>query len=373
MDPPTAAPKKFSFSFKKGAAQISPQTGDAKGVQQRVSQSPPTARAGNERGGRPPVLAHAFGFEAPGKGSEKPKGQLLLSISGGQLEVEGASVPLPPRIIPCRNPLPLSKYRFRITGTQDREEGTTQPAEAGPADSTDNAGRGEKGGVESQAPAWGLQVMKRVKKDTRDGSEPASSQSNARNAIIKTEPNRGPLSSDATNGLAGKVKTESPSQGRVTDEEVAAALIAEARGESASSRVVPLLARNAALAEIRQKYRGDLERGHRQPQQAGEPDKQLLQRELELLPDAPLPSSAAYEAMPVEEFGAAMLRGMGLTSIPSASPPPKRKAYSRAGLGSEQEVDRLRERLEQQRRHEEAAKRKQKTFISLRTDVSSKD
>lgn len=368
MDPQAPAPKKFSFALKKPAAEAVPHAKDRRD-QPSASGRFPSAQTTNGRTSSSPATARVLGFETSETGSEKPKAQALLSISDGHLEIEGGVAQAPPRIIPCRNPLPLSNYRVRITSGTGHEVNTTESAEAGPVEATSHTVRGG----DNQPPVWGLQEVKRMKKEQRDSTELNTSESNARKPIVKTEPNGEPSRLPATHSITAQVKTESASQGRVTDEEAAASLIAEARGERTLSSVVPLLARNSVLAEIRQSYRREVERSQRGAQQAGEPDKLLLQWELALLPDAPPPSSSVYEAMPVEEFGAAMLRGMGLKSIPQASPPPKRKAYTRAGLGSEREIDRLRERLEQQRRLEDAAKKEQKTFISLKTDKLAKD
>ncbi|KAL8273852.1 hypothetical protein Esti_002175 [Eimeria stiedai] len=341
---PSGAPKKISFSLGRKPAQNS----DAKRAQQPASESPQSAVAVNGRG-RPPLgVAHALGFEDAVSASEEPKAQKLLSISEGQLDVEGGIAPSPPRVIRCRNPLPLSVYRVRMT-----ERDASGPAEANPRDSGRTT-HADSNGFQTEEPVWGLQV-KRVKGDARSDKQQRTSLTSEGNPAANTTDRSIASAGSAANNVTAMVKMESHHKTQVTDEEAAASLIAEIRGEHDSYRVVPILARNSVLAEIRQRYRKELESGRLQQQQAGEPDKVLLQRELEVLPDAPNPGSSAYAAMPVEEFGAAMLRGMGLKSIPTAVAPAKRKAYTRAGLGSEREIDRLRERLEQQRRHEETA------------------
>ncbi|KAL8436188.1 hypothetical protein ACSSS7_001918 [Eimeria intestinalis] len=298
--------------------------------------------------------------------SEKPKAQKLLSISEGQLEIDGGASQIPPRVIPCRNPLPLSDYRIRIT-----ERDASGPAEEDPRTSSRRT-QADSSDIQSEEPVWGLQV-KKVKSDAQSEKQQRTSPSIEGNLAASTTDRSIASAGGTARNVTAMVKTEPQHKTQVTEEEAAASLIAEARGEHDSCRVVPILVRHSVLAEVRQRYRKELESGRLQQQQAGEPDKVLLQRELELLPDAPTPASSAYEAMPVEEFGAAMLRGMGLKWIRTAAAPAKRKAYTRAGLGSEREIDRLRERLEQQRRHEEAAKRGQKTFISLKAKELSEE
>lgn len=373
MEPSKGALKKFSFSLNKKRATEVPSEGRcAERSQSPTVDSLPGSKSFKEQGQPSPTLARDLGFEAPETAVENRRAQILLSISDGQLEVQGG-VPQPSlRIIPCRNPLTLSNYRVRLTGGRVHERDTCVSAETGQEAAARPA---NDVGINSRRPAdvWGLQETKQVKRETPDTSGGGLSGHNNSNSSSQTELSGGLSSSEGIGGTMALVKAEPASQDRITDEEVAASLIAEARGERASSRVVPLLARNTALASIRQKYRVEIERCQRHPQQAGEPDKLLLQQELALLPEAPPPSSSAYEAMPVEEFGAAMLRGMGLTSIPAASPPVKRKAYTRAGLGSEREIDRLRERLEQQGRCEDAARKSQKAFIPLKAGKRAED
>ncbi|KAL8454260.1 hypothetical protein Emed_000369 [Eimeria media] len=358
------APKKISFSLGKKAAV----TSDAKRGQQLASHSPQNTAAAGGRGRPPQGVAHTLGFEDAALASEKPKAQKLLSISEGQLEVEGGNVKKAPRVIPCRNPLPLSDYRVRIT-----ERDASVSAEAEDSRASSRTTPADSNGIQAAEPVWGLQI-KKVKTDAPSDRQQRTSPSSESNPTANTtDPSTASAGGSANDNVTARVKTELHVKTEITDEEAAASLIAEARGEHHSGRVVPILARNSVLAELRQKYRKELESGRLQQQKAGEPDKVLLQRELELLPDAPTPASSAYEAMPVEEFGAAMLRGMGLKSIPTAAAPVKRKAYTRAGLGSEREIDRLRERLEERRRHEEAAKRGQKVFISLKAKEASEE
>lgn len=353
-----AMSKKFSFSLKKPAAETASQKDSQCGKPGAPGQD---GERTNGRRGVSSLPGRVFGFDASEGPPEKPKAHALLGITGGQLEVEGGEDHSSPRVIPCRNPLPLSDYRLRIS-TGKRSE--CDAPETVQADADDNAVSGER----EEVAVWGLQEMKRGKKEPLDSVGPSGLRGLGNNADVKSEPIGKPYVFKVQDSSASNVKIELPAQGRVTEEEAAASLIAEARGEKVSSHVVPLLSRNFALAEIRQKYREEVQRSQRRPQQAGEPDKILLQRELDLLPDAPLPSSSSYEAMPVEEFGAAMLRGMGLKTIPESAPAPKRKGYTRAGLGSEREIDRLRERLEQQRRHEDAARKGQKAYIPLKAD-----
>ncbi|KAL8425723.1 hypothetical protein Efla_003101 [Eimeria flavescens] len=328
MRPSGGPAKKFSFSLNKNkAVNQDAQAGVAKRDHQAASKPHVEAKAANGQSWPPSGLARVLGFEDAAAMSEKPKAQTLLSISEGQLEVEGGVAQAPPRVIPCRNPLPLSDYRIRIT-----DEGKPRWVEREPQATTSTTPL-ESTGVQSQAPVWGLQVKRVMPEAQRNEQQPVRATS-TNSPSSKPETLSRFFPGEAPDVGATKVKTESPSSTRVTDEEVAASLLAEARGERNSDRVVPLLARNSALADIRQKYWREVAASRGQQQQAGEPDKLLLQRELALLPDAPAPSSAAYEAMPVEEFGAAMLRGMGLKSIPSAAAPVKRKAYTRAGLGT---------------------------------------
>ncbi|KAL8455146.1 hypothetical protein Emag_000983 [Eimeria magna] len=363
MDPSRGASKKVSFSLAKKAAQKS----NAKQGPQLVSESPQDTVAANGRKRLPQGVAHTLGFEDAASAFEKPRAQKLLSISEGQLEVEGGNSKDPPRVIPCRNPLPLSDYRIRIA-----ERDASVPAEAENSRASIKAPRGDGNDIQAEEPVWGLQV-KKLKGDAHTDKQQLTSPSSKGDSAANTTDRSMALAGGSANNVTAMVKTEPHHKTQITDEEAAASLIAEARGEHDSCRVVPILARNSVLAELRQSYRKELESGRLKQQQAGEPDKVLLQRELALLPDAPTPASSAYEAMPVEEFGAAMLRGMGLKSIPTAAAPAKRKAYTRAGLGSEREIDRLRERLEQRRRHEEAAKRGQKTFISLKAKEVSEE
>lgn len=358
-----AISKKFSFALKKSAAEAASQNDRQKWGKPRA----PGQDGERANGRRSPssLPGHVFGFDAAEGPPEKPKAHALLGITDGQLEVEGGEDHSSPRVIPCRSPLPVSDYRLQIITGKRSEGDASETVQAGAGD---NAVVGER----EEVPKWGLQEMKRGKKEPSDfvGLRRQKCVGND-DAQVKTEPSGKSNIVQLEGSSASNVKVKSPAQGRITDEEAAASLIAEAKGEKVSSYVVPLLSRNVALAEVRQKYREEVQRSQRRQQQAGEPDKVLLQRELDLLPDAPLPSSSAYEAMPVEEFGAAMLRGMGLKTIPESAPPPKRKGYTRAGLGSEQEIDRLRERLEQQRRHEDAARKEQKVYIPLKTSSGS--
>ena len=368
MAAPGGALKKFSFSLKNPAGTVA--QGDASRHKSPTSGAIQAAsKTVIARASPSPTPKPVLGFETADLASEKPKAQTLLGISGGQLEVEGGEKPAAPRVIPCRNPLPLSKYREKLDAGKPSKLNTPKSAQ----EEESNAPRAHEA---DQAPVWGLQERKRVKEELPKppfAGSTAEIKNEGVDVKVKNKPSEssGELSGPgALPDLSKNVKTEPTDfNSRITDEEAAASLIAEARGERISARVVPLLARNSVLAKVRQQYRGELKRSHRQQQQQpGEPDKQLLQRELELLPDALQPGSSAYEAMPVEEFGAAMLRGMGLKSIPEAAPPPKRKAYNRAGLGSEQEINRLKERLEQQKMRELAARKEQKAFIPLKTD-----
>ncbi|OEH77654.1 uncharacterized protein LOC34617987 [Cyclospora cayetanensis] len=382
-----SAPKILSFSLKKKTPQVEADGaahGDAKcedAPSTRFRFSAKLKTGGNHSS---PPLPRALGFECTKAETGAPRAQALLSISEGRLEVEGGQIEEAfPRVIPCRNQLPLSDYRMRILDQSSlsiadcaEARDSTAPAVHTPEVSTNADSTAPHESHEPAAPVWGLQV-KRVKAFRQEKQQEAVA-SSPQVRGIKSEPSVEPVHPTVATAAAAEVKVKKeasiPARSRVTDEEAAASLIAEARGERSSSRVVPLLARNSVLAEVRQKYRGEVsQRGPRQKQQAGEPDKVLLQRELELLPDAPLPGSSAYEAMPVEEFGAAMLRGMGLKDIPPSEPPVKRKAYTRAGLGSEREIDRLREKLEQHRRIEEATRKGQKGFIPLKTGTRPRE
>ncbi|PFH31826.1 hypothetical protein BESB_023180 [Besnoitia besnoiti] len=224
------------------------------------------------------------------------------------------------------------------------------------------------------------------------------------------------------------------------DEMAAQALIAEAKSELGSpafgtaAPILPILSRNEKLAELRRRHKERLKLAKERPASASlgssssrvrgrgfvacdlssglssdriswlndargsvkeEPrdgrerqdaavsretsEKELLQEELNLLPDAPSTTSSAYSAIPVSEFGLAMLRGMGYDpekdkkrkeeeakEQKSGTAPKRKRAYNRAGLGSEEEIERLWEEREKRLREENARDKKRKMDEMLR-------
>ncbi|CEM14544.1 unnamed protein product [Vitrella brassicaformis CCMP3155] len=103
--------------------------------------------------------------------------------------------------------------------------------------------------------------------------------------------------------------------------EAADALVKEAKGEVSAddaSLPVPILARNTHLAELRK---------------AGLSEKDQLKREMAMLPEVRLGS---YESVPIEQFGMAMLLGMGYDPKLHTTKPLelKKRAFDKAGLGA---------------------------------------
>ncbi|PHJ24622.1 d -box splicing factor-binding site protein [Cystoisospora suis] len=100
-------------------------------------------------------------------------------------------------------------------------------------------------------------------------------------------------------------------------------------------------------------------------------EKELLKEELKLLPDAPSTTSSAYSTIPISEFGLAMLRGMGYdpekqskSFLPKER---KKRVYNRAGLGSEEEIEKLWVARQNKLREEAAQKKKQKMEEMVRS------
>jgi hypothetical protein len=134
---------------------------------------------------------------------------------------------------------------------------------------------------------------------------------------LKFRIKRCPLVSDA-------VKSEEAS----SDDLLAAELLRrEALGESHDNPgyVIdgPILSRNRELANLRS---------------VGLSDKEILRRELERLPDVTYES---YDAVPIDQFGLAMLYGMGYDpSIHTTQACElKKRIYQRAGLGADKEFE----------------------------------
>jgi len=110
------------------------------------------------------------------------------------------------------------------------------------------------------------------------------------------------------------------------DELAAEALRRDAYGDTSSPSFIisgPILARNRELACIRAE---------------GLSEKEVLRRELERLPDVTYES---YEAVPIDQFGLAMLYGMGYDpSIHTTQACElKKRIYQRAGLGADKEFE----------------------------------
>lgn len=86
----------------------------------------------------------------------------------------------------------------------------------------------------------------------------------------------------------------------------------------------PLLARNKHLYKTRKRYVDD--------------EQKLLAQELRSLPEFSVDS---YDVVPVEEFGLAMLKGMGYDPKKHTSAPIefKRRVYQHAGLGADKEFE----------------------------------
>jgi len=123
--------------------------------------------------------------------------------------------------------------------------------------------------------------------------------------------------------VSESVKTESET---CEDDVAAEALLREARGENPDNPYIvagPILARNRELMGIRTE---------------GLSDKEILRRELERLPDVTYES---YEAVPIDQFGLAMLYGMGYDpSIHTTQACElKKRIYQRAGLGADKEFE----------------------------------
>lgn len=366
------APKKFSFSFGKKASGGASKEGAAAGGSRGVNFSSAKTAA-------PP---RAVFEEADASTSALPKAQALLSISGGELQVEGGPEPPPAKVIPCKNPLSKSNYRVRVIegkaapSPQPNDGGLLVKSEAQSQPTENGFSKSDAASPATGAVVYGLQEFDRGGREKKAETPPAAPPTVKTEAVEK---DRDATQEDSRSDER-KIFPSAPRQAPrglapLTDEEVAAALIAEAQGRSPQDsgvRAVPLLARNASLAAIRQRHREEQlrrkleeeEAGKRRREaSAGEPDRELLRKELELLPEALPPSSLAYEAMPVEEFGLAMLRGMGFTDSLSDADAEvvkrTRRPYARAGLGSEREMDRLAQELKRRKqaeREEEEAK-----------------
>jgi len=144
----------------------------------------------------------------------------------------------------------------------------------------------------------------------------------------------GALDLDSGSGLKFRIKrcpsvqeTIKTECGESEDDLAAMALLREARGEQPpeSPYVIPgpILTRNAELANLRTE---------------GLSEKEILRRELQRLPDVTYES---YEAVPIDQFGLAMLYGMGYDpSIHTTQACElKKRIYQRAGLGADKEFE----------------------------------
>ena len=423
--PKSCGAKKFSFSLKRNAAEGS---AASRGGLKKELGSASVGSSSSSRGVRTPgdpqaptsssastsAPLHVFGFEAAEEGEEERKVQQLLSISEGQLQVAGgaANKEEKPFIIPCKTHLPLSAYRLRVFGASNiapqHLEQQQQQQQQQKQEEEEQQQQTAQEAAATPPPVWGLVEMKRTKERPLNSSpqtaaaaagKTESAAATAGAAAVKTEPAE-PSSSSAA-AVAAAVKNEpaeatadSLATGVRTDVKqesgggAAAAAAAAEGGAAAAAGPGPLLSGNSLLGVVRRKYL--LEKQQQQQQQKnatrgtynrkplntpGEPEKELLQRELQVLPDAPSASSAIYKAMPVEAFGAAMLRGMGLqapaaAAAASAAAAPKRRTYTRAGLGCEQEMERLHKQLKMQKQKEMHQQQTIKHFIPLRANAS---
>lgn len=116
------------------------------------------------------------------------------------------------------------------------------------------------------------------------------------------------------------------------DREAAEALLKETQNEPSSQKPIePILSRNNVLLEIRKNAANDTD---------------LFRKEVELLPENQL---SQYDRVPIEQFGLAMLCGMGYdpTKHVTKATEFKRKAYNRSGLGADEQMGKIVEAAKQ--------------------------
>ncbi|KEP62427.1 UNVERIFIED_CONTAM: hypothetical protein HHA_208990 [Hammondia hammondi] len=429
-----AAPQKISFSFgKKTPASFSSSSSSSLSSSSSSSSRPSLSFSlSSQRGG---AGAAAGGNAFQGRSdffNEREEKQVaiqqVLSISkDGEWETEGGEEEPPPLVIPCLNRLD------RPPSASSVSYDTNEPEKQGPANKSGGAGGARD---EKKEPNYLLvsKQESRVKNESEThtdlGPTPAAPSeaspcASPQPAYGLSAPKQPPVVKSEPDDSSAP-SSSSPSAS--LDDLAAQALIAEARGEYGSGPVgtaapiLPILSRNEKLAELRRRHKERVRQAKQRTSSRSSPsgvrgrgfvafdpssgasaprlpwetdangvkeeredpdrdqafgasetsEKELLQEELNLLPDAPSATSAEYSRIPVSEFGLAMLRGMGYDAEKKeeektkGAAPKRKRTYNRAGLGSEEEVERLWEEREQKLREEAAEDKKRKMDEMLR-------
>ncbi|KFG60550.1 DExH-box splicing factor-binding site protein [Toxoplasma gondii RUB] len=419
-----AAPQKISFSFGKKT----PASSSSSSSSSRPSLS---FSLSSQRGGAGPAAGgNAFQGRSDFFKEQEEKQvaiQQVLSISkDGEWETEGGEEEPPPLVIPCLNRLDRPPSASSVSSD------TNEPEKQGLTNKSGGAGGARD---EKKEPNYLLvskhesDVKNESETNTELGPTPAAPSEAPLSASPKPEygltaPKRPPVvKSEPDDSSASSSSSPSAS----LDDLAAQALIAEARGEYGSGPVgtaapiLPILSRNEKLAELRRRHKERVRQAKQRASSRSSPsgvrgrgfvafdpssgasaprlpwekdangvkeeredpdrdqafgatetsEKELLQEELNLLPDALSATSAEYSRIPVSEFGLAMLRGMGYDAekkeeTTKGAAPKRKRTYNRAGLGSEEEVERLWEEREQKLREEAARDKKRKMDELLR-------
>lgn len=133
--------------------------------------------------------------------------------------------------------------------------------------------------------------------------------------------------SEPANGLTiPRVEPPAPSE---DDRQAGEMLRREATGEAAPKSVTPILSRNLSLTNIRKNAASDSD---------------CLKKHVDVLPEH---SISQYDRVAINDFGLAMLTGMGYDPAKHQSRAVnlKKKAYARSGLGADVEMGRVMEEL----------------------------